>query len=312
MLPVAKRVYMKTPFFSVIVPTYNRAHLIGKTLDTVLEQTFQDFEIIIVDNKSTDNTVEVLQSYLRDARIRLYVQEENYERSSSRNKGMELATGKYLTFLDSDDILYKNSLELAYQYASANPSSNIFHHYYETIDTLGSHVYSYSFPPVRKKMLKRLLLGNFLSCIGVFISKEVYTRYRFDENKASLGSEDWDFWIRIVADHPLSVVPVVAAAIIQHDERTVMQNKIPAILGRKDYYLDKYRTTPELFRKLGRYLHIFEAGFYLYTATVSYQALMYRKGYKYLFVAFMKYPASVFSIAFLKVLLSPIKNLIKK
>ncbi|MEI9806539.1 MAG: glycosyltransferase family A protein [Bacteroidota bacterium] len=303
---------MKPPFFSVIVPTYNRAHLIGKTLDTVLGQTFQDFEIVIVDNKSTDNTVEVLQSYLKDERIKLYVQEENYERSSSRNKGMSLATGKYLTFLDSDDILYKDSLEQAHQYAIADPERNIFHHYYETADTTGKPVYSYSFPPAGKNMLKRLLQGNFLSCIGVFISPEVYKKYTFDENKESLGSEDWDFWIRVVTDHPLGVIPKVCAAIIQHDERTVMQNKTAGILARKEYYLHKYRNTPELFKKLGSRLHIFEAGFYLYTATVSYQAKLYGKGYKYIFLAFIKYPPCAATAIFWKILLSPIKNLIKK
>ncbi|HEY6504867.1 MAG TPA: glycosyltransferase family A protein [Chitinophagaceae bacterium] len=300
------------PFFSVIVPTYNRAHLIGKTLDTVLGQTFQDFEIVIVDNKSTDNTVEVLKPYLADQRITLYVQKENYERSSSRNKGMELARGRYLTFLDSDDVLYKDSLKQAHQYALATPGTNIFHHYYELADFSGNHVYSYTFPQIGTDMLKNLLLGNFLSCIGVFISPDVYKQYKFDENKASLGSEDWDFWIRVVRDHQLGVIPKVCAAIIQHDERTVMQNRVPAILARKEYYMDKYRNTPGLFQKMGKYLHIFEAGFYLYTATVSYQVANYSSGYRYLFRAFTKYPGSFFSKVFWRILLSPIKNTFKK
>ncbi|MBC7947574.1 MAG: glycosyltransferase family 2 protein [Chitinophagaceae bacterium] len=300
------------PFFTVIIPTYNRAHLIGKTIDSVLDQTFQDFEIVIVDNKSTDNTTEMLQTYLRDPRITLYVQKENYERSNSRNRGMSLATGKYSTFLDSDDIIYKDSLALAHDFALKNTASKVFHHYYETVDTSGKHVYTYSFPPPSGDMLKKLLQGNFLSCIGVFTSRDIYTKYLFDENKASLGSEDWDFWIRVVADHPLGVIPKVAAAIIQHDERTVMQNKIAGILVRKDYYMNKYRTNPELASRLGKHLHIFEAGFYLYTATVSYQARLYGQGYMFLFRAFLKYPPCAFTIVFWKILLSPIKNMIRK
>ena len=121
---------MKQPFFSVIIPSYNRAVLIGKTIDSVLQQTFQDFEIIIIDNKSTDNTTEILRPYLRDERIRLHVQEQNYERSRSRNKGMELAAGQYLSFLDSDDILDANSLELAFQFVSSHSNTNIFYHHY--------------------------------------------------------------------------------------------------------------------------------------------------------------------------------------
>ena len=92
---------MSQPFFSVVIPTYNREKLIGKTLTTVLQQTCQDFEIIIVDNCSTDDTVKVLQPFLADTRIRLHLQEKNYERSRSRNKGMELATGKFLTLKSS-------------------------------------------------------------------------------------------------------------------------------------------------------------------------------------------------------------------
>ncbi|MBK7562739.1 MAG: glycosyltransferase family 2 protein [Chitinophagaceae bacterium] len=303
---------MKEPFFSVIIPTYNRAGLISKTIDSVLQQSFQDFEIVIVDNKSTDNTAEVLQPYLQDERIRFHVQEQNYERSRSRNKGMELAQGRYLTFLDSDDLLYKNSLELASQYVQSHDSVNIFHHYYENRDTEDRLVYSYSFPGNYRHIIKKLLLANFLSCIGVFISRTVYGQYRFDEAKAALGSEDWDFWIRVVADHPLGVIPQVAAAIIQHDERTVQQNKAPAILARKDYYLNKYRTTPELLNKLGKQLHIFESGFYLYTATVSYQSGHYRKGYKYIGHAFIKYPACSFTKVFWKIFLSPVKKIFIK
>jgi hypothetical protein len=115
-----------------------------------------------------------------------------------------------------------------------------------------------------------------------------------------------------VADHPLGTIPKVCAAIVQHDERTVMQNKVPAILARKDYYLNKYRTTPHLNEKLGKYLHIFEAGFYLYTATVAYQVSMYREGYRYIFRAFAKYPPCICTLVFWKILLSPIKKGIKK
>ena len=223
---------------------------------------------------------------------------------------MELAKGRYLTFLDSDDILYKNSLELAQQYICSHTGVNIFHHYYENRDMNGGLVYSYSFPVNHRNMLNKLLLANFLSCIGVFISRQVYQQYKFDETKNALGSEDWDFWIRIVADYPLGVIPEVAAAIIQHDDRTVQQNKAPAILARKDYYLNKYRTTPELFNKIGKRLPVFEAGFYLYTATVSYQSQHYGKGYKYIALAFAKYPACAVTKVFWKIFLSPIKKII--
>lgn len=303
---------IERPFFTVVIPTYNRAGLIGKTLDTVLQQSFQDFEILIVDNRSTDNTVEVLQPYLQDKRIRLQVQEQNYERSRSRNKGMELARGRFLTFLDSDDWLYQNALELAHAYALANPGSDFFHHRYESRDMENRLVYSYSFPRSYRHAVRKLMLANFLSCIGVYISDKIYHEYRFDENRESLGSEDWDFWIRVASQYPLGAIPEVAAAIVQHDERTVQQNRVPALLARKKYYLDKYRKDPVIRQRLGKQLPIFEAGFDLYTATVAYQSRNFGQGFRFALKALAGYPSCIGSKFFWKILLSPLKQLFRK
>ena len=102
------------PFFSVIIPTFNRAHSILKSIDSVLVQTFSDFEIIVVDDSSNDNTVEVL-STIKDSRLKFVRNEKNEERCVTRNKGVELAHGKYICFLDSDDYHLPNHLESIYK-----------------------------------------------------------------------------------------------------------------------------------------------------------------------------------------------------
>ena len=302
---------MSQPFFSIVIPTYNREKLIGKTLSTVLQQTCQDFEIIIVDNCSTDDTVKVLQPFLTDPRIRLQVQEQNYERSRSRNKGMELARGKFLTFLDSDDLLYPHALGLAMNYVKEHADTTFFHEYYESRDTEGRLVYKYPFPARGVNLRRRLFLANFLSCIVVYISRDVYSKYLFDENKASLGSEDWDFWLRVNADHDLGVIPVVSAAIVQHDERTVAGNRASAIMERKEYYLNKYKNDKILFNKISSYLPVFESGFYLYTSTVAWQSRNFGKGYGYLAKALGKSPSILGSSVFWKIALSPLKQIFK-
>ncbi len=91
------------PFFSVIIPAYNRADLIGQTLDSVLAQSFRDFEIIVVDDGSTDNTVEALSAYA--GRIKL-LRQENQGPSAARNHGLRHAAGEYVAFLDSDDLWF--------------------------------------------------------------------------------------------------------------------------------------------------------------------------------------------------------------
>lgn len=99
---------MSSPLVSIIIPTYNRAHLINDTLDSVLAQTYQNWECIIVDDGSTDNTVEVVNSYVdKDARFQYYHRPINRPKGANacRNYGFKVSKGEYVIFLDSDDVL---------------------------------------------------------------------------------------------------------------------------------------------------------------------------------------------------------------
>ena len=105
---------MNKPFFSIIIPTYNRANLISISIESVLKQTFTDFELIIVDDGSTDNTSEVVGNYT-DNRI-FYYKKVNEERGAARNYGIKKSCGEYVNFLDSDDFFDANHLEVAYNF----------------------------------------------------------------------------------------------------------------------------------------------------------------------------------------------------
>lgn len=100
---------MSTPLISVVIPSYNRAHVIEKSARSVLEQTFTDLELLIIDDGSSDNTREVAES-LGDSRVR-YVYQENAGACAARNHGIALARGEYIAFHDSDDLWYPNKLE---------------------------------------------------------------------------------------------------------------------------------------------------------------------------------------------------------
>ncbi|NBU82584.1 MAG: glycosyltransferase family 2 protein, partial [Flavobacteriaceae bacterium] len=96
------------PYFTIVIPSYNRAHIVGRAIESVLNQSYSDFEIIVVDDGSTDNTKEVVCQFL-DSRINYFFQ-ENSGVSAARNTGSKLAKGDYLVFLDSDD--YVNDIWL--------------------------------------------------------------------------------------------------------------------------------------------------------------------------------------------------------
>jgi len=98
-----------TPIFSVIIPAYNRAHVLARTVQSVLCQTFHDFELIIIDDGSTDATKKIVETF-KDSRIR-YIYQDNKGRSAARNAGAFLASGKYLAFIDSDDEVIPEWLE---------------------------------------------------------------------------------------------------------------------------------------------------------------------------------------------------------
>ena len=108
----------KVPFFSIILPTYNRASMIFSAIDSVITQSFTNWELIIVDDGSTDNTKEIIDSYIiSDKRIKYFYQ-ENSERSIARNNGISKAKGDWICFLDSDDLYHNNHLITFFNFIS--------------------------------------------------------------------------------------------------------------------------------------------------------------------------------------------------
>jgi glycosyltransferase involved in cell wall biosynthesis len=103
-----------SPFFSIILPTFNRAHLLKRALDSVLAQTFTDWELLIIDDGSSDNTREAIQDYLLDPRIS-YSFEVNSGPAMARNRGIASARGEYITFIDSDDEYLPEHLQTRYE-----------------------------------------------------------------------------------------------------------------------------------------------------------------------------------------------------
>jgi glycosyltransferase involved in cell wall biosynthesis len=188
------------PRVSVIIPTFNRHDLICETIDSVLRQTLRGSEIVVVDDGSTDDTREILLSRFGQ-RIK-YVYQENRGRSAARNRGISESSGEYILFLDSDDLLLPQALELLSSYLDAHAAVGVVYSDGYYCDENGESIarISETRPPLRgESMLESLVLSNVIvaphsamlrrGCLGGLDYPY------FDEDLS--GPEDADLWIRL-------------------------------------------------------------------------------------------------------------------
>lgn len=285
---------------SVVIPTYNREKFIVQTLDSVFRQTYSHYEILVVDNCSTDDTEKVLMPLVRENKIRFIKHDRNYERARSRNTGMENATGDFLTFLDSDDFMYPDCLAEAAEFARKNPKIKCFHNLFELINDKKEVVHSFAFPSLRNQ-LKAIAGGNFMACIGDFIHREIYAKYRFDTYRDLTGAEDWEFWLRVLADYKLGRINKINSAILHHEQRTVNTQNLAILESGNQYLIDKFRSDPHLSKIYARYLSLMHAHSYLYLAVMSNDGKRYREARRYVRKAVEKDRRVILTARFAKI-----------
>ena len=272
------------PSFSVVIPTYNRAGFIEPTLKSVLAQTYSSYEVIIVDNCSTDDTDQVLEPYVNARQIRYIKHDRNYERARSRNTGMQAAQGDFVTLLDSDDFMYPNNLADAAEYARTHPEIKCFHNLFESVDATGRMLYRYPTPEL-KDQLKAIACGNFLSCIGNFIHREIYQHYAFDTHPDLTGGEDWEYWLRVLADYKLGRIEKVNSGVQQHPGRSVNNQSLESMKKGLEHLCAKLATDPHLSRVYQRHLRQIRANSQLYLAILANTGGMFAEAQRFLMQA---------------------------
>lgn len=187
------------PAVSVIIPTYNRAHLIGRAIQSVLDQTYEDYEIIVVDDRSTDNTEEVINEFRKkDERIRYIRHEKNKGGSAARNTGIKAAQGVYIAFHDSDDEWFPRKLAKQMEFFStAKAVVGVTYTGFWRIE--GDKKVYIPWSWVAKKdgnIHQELLKGNFVGTPSIVTRKECFERAGlFDESLPRL--QDWDLVLRL-------------------------------------------------------------------------------------------------------------------
>ncbi|HEY3027438.1 MAG TPA: glycosyltransferase [Pyrinomonadaceae bacterium] len=286
-----------TPFFSIVTPTYNRAHLIGKTIESVLAQEDQDFEMIVVDDGSEDNTEEVVRA-VGDDRVRYY-KKGNAERGAARNYGAIRAQGRYVNFLDSDDLLYSNHLAAARRLIEGQGEPEILHLGFEKRAIEGKLLYCID--SLKGRLNELLLRGNLLSCNGVFLRKDVALAFPFNEDRRLSGSEDWELWLRLASRYQIHYSNEVTSVIVNHEARSVLAGNEAALLNCMNLTLKYLFEDPVFVEKYGRYRKLLENEFLSYTALHLAQGGKPRRACRYLKDSILIQPSSIFSRRFLAV-----------
>lgn len=281
---------MHSPFFSVIIPTYNRADFIVKTIESVLNQDFADFELIIVDDGSMDNTEEVIAK-VKDSRI-VYFKKGNAERGAARNFGAKKANGKYLNFLDSDDLLYNHHLSIAYKIIQEKKAS-LFALHYDL--KMKGEIQAADYLP-SERVINELLIkvGNFLSCNAVFVLNELFKENHFNENRALSGSEDYELWLKLAARYPFYYYPEITSTIVFHEDRSVISMSSINIIKRKELMLASVFNDQTFIQKYGQLKHYLVSNTYTYIALHLVLLGEKKMALKYLLSAFKITPFTLF------------------
>lgn len=194
---------------------YNAELYISETLESILNQTFRDFEFLIIDDCSTDNTLSIIKSY-EDSRINLHCNEKNLGQSPSLNKGICLAKGKYIARMDADDIAFPDRFEKQYNFLESYPEVVVLGSSYRIMGA--SEVKELNFKPSEIKV--RLFLGlNSLAHPTVMIRKEIFSKYNFTYNEYNPVNQDFELWSEISRRYPLANLEDVLLDYRVHDDQ---------------------------------------------------------------------------------------------
>lgn len=180
--------------FSIIIPCYNQAHFLDESVSNLIDQTYQNWEAIIVNDGSTDNTIEIASGWVsRDSRIKLVSHTTNYGLAHARNTGINLANGEFIAFLDCDDKFSPLHLDLFY--SEFKNEFDIVFSSYCYFSKYGTILHTVKID--KKIRFDKILSGNIVPPVAVIFRRSTLNLTGLlDISLTSTGTEDWDLWIR--------------------------------------------------------------------------------------------------------------------
>ena len=213
---------MKTqsPKVSIIIPVYNSCKYIIETLESALNQTYQNVECIVIDDGSTDNIDAVLKPYSKYITL---IKKQNGGPASARNAGIKIASGKYIAFLDSDDLWRPKKLSKQIDFLEKHPNAGFIH-----TDSIGfsrdpKKVDRHFVCNIEGNVFKNLFWSNYIINSSTVVRQSCINKIGLlDENPHLVGSEDYDYWLRLSLKNKLAVI---------HEPLTLYRLRADSLIG---------------------------------------------------------------------------------
>lgn len=204
------------PQVTVLIPVYNQERYVAEAIDSVLAQTFADFELLVIDDGSTDRSLEIISTYT-DPRIRVARNPGNRGVPWTRNRGLDLARGEYIAMLDSDDIAAPERLARQVAFLDAHPDVALVGSEKSTVDTAGKTVDKGMKlrPTAPDEIAAQLLFRCRITQTSIMARSAIMRRFRYDER--FVVSQDFELFARLSCVYPLANLPDVLVAFRRHD-----------------------------------------------------------------------------------------------
>ena len=236
------------PAVSVVLATYNQAHWLGETIESVRAQTYADWELVVADDGSTDDTADVLAGFARDHRIRC-VAGAHAERAAARNRAIAASTGELVAFLDADDTWHPEKLARQVAALAAAPEAGACYALARFVDGSGRPLAVRKPPRALSGLLfPRLVRGNFIILASMMVRRRCLEAVGvFDATLPVFGCEDWDLWLRLARRYAVVAVDEELVRYRVHEGNTRAEQVMASGLA----VIDRLYADPNVAREAG-------------------------------------------------------------
>jgi len=216
--------FMSKPNVSVITPVYNAEEFLRETIESVLNQTYEDFEYLLIDDCSTDSSAEIVKSYKEDSRIKYIKLKENSGAAVARNTGLENAEGRYIAFIDSDDKWYPEKLEKQLTFMGNHQEAFTYTKYERVSEEKGEILGAPDFP--QRVNYSGLLKNTAIACSTVVIDRQVVGDFRMPLVRKG---QDTATWLKILREHDYAYLVDEVLNQYRSREGSLSSNKLSAL-----------------------------------------------------------------------------------